>query len=559
VSSGGTAGTFVAVLPLMLRTLAASLVVLVGCSSASEDPAPTLEVTTPARGTFASGDTVMVTGRVIDNGPVRLTVAGTEVTPAADGTFSTTITVGEGIAVIETHAIDGAGHDVRDVRAVLAGTLAPTDGASKGEVGARAGVTALRAVGGAIATSVKGINFDAAAKSANPIYNNDGCLGAVVNITSVTVGNIGVGLVPKTGILATDVTIENIVVKASAKWRVACFGSTATVTLKASKAKIHGDLAARVASGKIATSLPGASVSFEGFSFDIGGVPSQLESLVKGKVSDYVEGMLAGQIKSKVPPIADKAIAGLVAQPVNTSLLNRNMKITMAPSNVKITNEELFVSLDTTVLVTGGEGGTFLTTAPTLATTTMEVPKGIGVALDDDIINQLFAGLWSADALEPTIAVDSIPALGALLDDNARVMSITMSLPPTVSTETGELVLSIGDMMINVLDENGADVHQIAVSLKTTIAAEPSQAGKILLTVGAPTVYAQVLLNSEAVEEPLTGEHVEAIVTGAWGLVGSKADDALSKIPMPTIAGIQLGAPTVEAANGFVVADIPVM
>lgn len=544
----------------MLRTLAASLVVMIGCSSAgSEDPAPTLEVTTPARGTFASGDTVTVTGRVIDNGPVRLTVAGTEVTPAADGTFSTTIQVGEGIEVIETHVTDGAGHEVRDVRAVLAGTLAPTDGTAKGELAARAGVTALRAVGGAISTSVKAIDFQAAAMSANPIYNNDGCLGAVINITSVQRGNITVGLAPKTGILSTDVTIENIVVKASAKWRVACLGSTATITMRASKAKIQGDLAARVATGKLSTSLPATSVTFEGFSFDVGGVPSQLESLVKGKVSDYVEGMLAGQIKSKVPPIADKAIAGLIAQPVSTSLLNKNMTITVAPSNVKITNEELFVSLSTTVLVAGGEGGTFLTTSPTLATTSMEVPKGLGVALDDDIVNQLFAGLWSADALEPTIAVDSIPALGALLDDNARVLSISMSLPPTVSTDTGELVLSIGDMIINVRDENGADVHQIAVSLKTTLSAEPTQTGKILLTVGAPTVYAQVLLNSDAVEDPLTDEHVEALVTGAWGLVGSKADDALGKLPMPTIAGIQLGAPTVQAANGFVVADIPVM
>ena len=37
-----------------------------------------------------------------------------------------------------------------------------------------------------------------------------------------------------------------------------------------------------------------------------------------------------------------------------------------------------------------------------------------------------------------------------------------------------------------------------------------------------------------------------------------KADDALSKLPMPTIAGVKLGAPTVEAGDGFLLADIPV-
>jgi hypothetical protein len=395
--------------------------------------------------------------------------------------------------------------------------------------------------------------------AANPIYNDGGCLGAVVNITSVSVGNIGVGLVPKTGLLATDVTIDNIVVKASAKWRVACLGSTATITLKATKAKIHGDLGARVASGKLATSLPATSVTFEGFSFDIGGVPSQLESLVKGKVSDYVEGMLAGQIKSKVPPIADKAIAGLVAKPVTTSLLGKDTTITVAPSTVKITPEELTVGLATTVRVAGGEGGTFLTTDVDFASASMAAPHGLGVALDDDIVNQLFAGLWSADTYDQSVAIDSIPALGALLDDDARTMSIALSLPPTVSTDTGELVLAIGDLMVTMKDETGADVQSVAISLTTTLSAEPSQAGHVLLTVGTPTVHAQVLGNSAAVEKPLTDEQVEALITGVWGLVGSKADDALGKLPMPTIAGIQLGAPTIEAAAGFVVADIPVM
>lgn len=78
----------------------------------------------------------------------------------------------------------------------------------------------------------------------------------------------------------------------------------------------------------------------------------------------------------------------------------------------------------------------------------------------------------------------------------------------------------------------------------------------MLLTVGAPEVFAQVLAQGEAVEEPLTDEQVEALVTGVWGVVGVKADDALAKLPMPTIGGVTLGAPTVTAVDGFVLADI---
>ncbi len=545
----------------MMRAIAASLLfVVVGCSSGEgDDPAPILEITSPARGTLAEGETVTVTGRVTDNGAVKVTVAGTEVATAKDGTFSATVPVGNGIEIIETHAIDSSGQDVRDVRAVLAGKLAPSDGTAVGTVGARAGVTALRAIGGAVATQANNIDFNAVALAMNPVYDNSGCLGAKINITSVALGDMTVGLAPKTNALSTDVVIPNITVKMSASFKVACLGGSTTITLKASKAKIHGDLGLRIASDKLLTSLPTASIDFEGFSLDIGGVPGAIEGLLNGQARGAVEKLLTNQIKSKVPPMADKALAGLVAKPVSTSLLGHDMTISVAPSSVSLTSTELFVGLATKLRVVGGEGGTFMTTDTKLTAQTMASTLGLGVALDDDIINQLFAGLWAADALDQSITIDSIPVLGALLDDNARTLEIKLALPPTVSTDTGELVLALGDMMITVRDEAGTEVQSMSVSLSATLAAEPSQSGKVLLTVGTPKVYAQVLANSEVVEKPLTDEQVEALVTAAWGLVGVKADDALSKLPMPTIVGIKLGAPSIEATTGFVLAAIPVM
>lgn len=544
----------------MMRAIATSLLCVAACSTAGDDPSdpkPVLEVTSPARGTMANGDTVTVTGRVTDNGTVKVTVAGMETPVGADGSFSATVSVGEGVQIIETHAIDAAGNDVRDVRAVLAGTLAPSDGTKAGTVGAKAGVSALRAIGTAIATQVNAIDFKAAALAMNPVYDNGGCLGAKLNVSDVQLGTITAALKPVASALSADVEIPDIYVKIAANFKVACIGGSTTIHVRSSKAKIHGDLGARVASGAIVTSLPGATVNLEGFSIDIGGVPGAIESLLKGEARKAVEKLLVDQLKSKVPPMADKALAGLIAKPVNTQLLGKNTTITIAPSAVNISATELFVGLDTKIKVAGGEGGSYLTTDMALSAASMS-GQGLGVALDDDIVNQLFAGLWAADAIEPSISIDSIPALGSLLDDNARVMNVSMMLPPTVSTETGELALAVGDLMIDIKDDAGGDVHKIALSVSTTLAAEPSQSGQILLTVGAPKLYAQVLANSDVVEDPLTDEQVEALVGGAWGLIGVMADDALANLPMPTIAGVQLGAPTLEAASGFVLADIPV-
>ncbi len=547
--------------PFAIALLSASAVSAIGCSAddKSNDTPPTLEITSPARGTFADADTVTVTGRAVDvEGPVKVTVGGVEVTTAADGTFTTSVTLAAGVELIETHAIDKAGNDVRDVRAVLSGSLGPTDGTQKGQVGARAGVTALRAVGNAIATTAKGIDYTAAAQALNPVYNNDGCLGAKINITSITLTNVGVALAPKTDILSTDVTIDNLVVKLAANFKVACIGGSTTITVRASKAKIHGDLGARITGGAIATSLPTASVSFDNFSVDVGGVPGAIEDLLRGQAQSGVERALTSTIKSKVPPIADKALGDLVAKPLNTSLLGHDTSIAITPTQVKITPSELFIAVDSTLKVTGGEGGTYLTTDAALSASTMSASQGLGIALDDDIVNQLFAGLWSADAFDVSVGLDTIPALGALLDDNARTVDLKLSLPPTASTDTGDLVLAVGDLIVTVRDEAGAEVQSVALSITTTIAAEPSQSGKILLTVGAPTVYATVLANSDVVEEPLTDEQVEALVTAVWGLIGVKADDALSKLPMPTIAGVTLGAPTISTSTGFVLADMSV-
>jgi len=410
-----------------------------------------------------------------------------------------------------------------------------------------------------VAGTANTLDLNAAAMAMNPVYDNGGCLGAKINITQVSLGNLGVGLVPGAGLLATDVTVPDVYVRMSANFKVACIGGSTTITVRASRAQIHGDLGLAVNGGRITTSLPAAAVNLEGFSIDIGGVPGAIESLLKGQARDAVEKLLVNQIKAQVPPMADNALAGLIARPVTTSLMGHDTTITVAPSSISITPAELFVGVSTSVRVTGGEGGSFMTTNAPLSAATMGSTQGLGIAVDDDIANQLFAGLWAADALDQTISLDAIPALGALLDDDAASLGLELSLPPTVSTDSGELVLAIGDALLSVKDSSGAEIQSIALSLSTSLEASPTQAGKVMFTVGTPTLYAQVLSSSAAVDDPLTDEQLEGIIGGAWGLIGVKLDDTLGNMPMPSIAGIQLGAPSVRATTGFVLADIPVM
>lgn len=81
--------------------------------------APTLSVELPLDGQVIQAETTTVAGQVTDPYFARLTVAGTEVVPDAEGRFSTTVPVGPGLTSISIVATNGAGLSTTASRRVL--------------------------------------------------------------------------------------------------------------------------------------------------------------------------------------------------------------------------------------------------------------------------------------------------------------------------------------------------------------------------------------------------------------------------------------------------------
>lgn len=538
----------------MMRAIATSLVLAAACAGADDaanDTPPTLEITSPARGTLAEGGRVTVTGRATDNGAVRVTVNGVEAQVGSDGAFSAELDVAPGLALLETHAIDGSGNDVRDVRAVLAGTLTPTDGSSPAPIAAAVGPAGLLSIGNALGTAASGIDFTAAATAMNPVYDNGGCLGATVNITSVSVGNIDVDLAPTAGAIDTNVVLSDVTVRLRASFKVACIGGSTNITVRTTAARIRDDLGVALAGGAIRTALPSPTVQLDGFSVDVGGVPGAIESLLKDEARKGAEKALVNAIKTRVPPMADQQLAALIGRPLDTALLGHAVSIRVAPSKVEISNAGLFVATDTSFAIEGGEGGMFAATPMPAA-----APDSANLSLlvADDAANQLFAGLWAAGVFQLDASIDDFGPVAALLDDDVRTLSVQLSLPPAVDAG-GAFELAIGDLIITGKDAGGAEVQKFAMSLRTTLAASANGSGGVTLATTTPTVYAQVLAQSDAVEDPLDDARIEGIVTGVWGLVDQQINDALGTLPMPAMAGMTVDAPAVSGRDGYVIVD----
>ncbi|MDX2086457.1 MAG: Ig-like domain-containing protein [Kofleriaceae bacterium] len=540
-----------------MRTTLFSAMLLgaIGCASTEPtDAPPTLEITSPDRGTVSEGEEVTVTGKVADDLPgVRVKINDTEVTPNADGTFSAKVAIRSGISILEAKALDSTGHETRDVRAVLGGKLVPSDGTRAVQVGAQLGSDALATIGGAIAANVEAMDLTAATASMNPVYNNTGCLGARLDITNVAVGSVDVALVPQAGSLDVGIEVADVEITLDAPFKVACIGGSTTITVTVAAARIEGDLALAVASGKLLTTLPTAAVTLEGFDVDVGRVPDAIVGLLEGRARAAAIDALEKVIKDKVPPMANAQLAGLLAKPYVGDVLGRPTTISAIPTAASVTPDGVFLAVDTKLVVAGGEDGMYVS-SPSPIAGAMTAGPNLGVAIADDAVNQLFAGLWAASALDQRLELSGAGALGNLLDADTASVGIELKLPPMVSADGDELELVIGDVVITARDAAGTELQQLALSVRSSLFAGVDPHGAIKLTVGEADVHAQVLTQSD--DRILDDKQLEDIVESAWKVVGSQADKALAHLPMPALYGVTATAPSVEGRGGYVVAGL---
>lgn len=506
------------------------------------DVVPTLEVTAPARGAFIERGKLVVQGRATDDGAVKVTVNGVAAT-VRDGAFTATLDAPSGVLVLETHAIDTTGHDVRDVRAALVGPFARSDGSARAAIGAYLGSGTVGALGNALAGSAKALDLNAAAKAINPVYSTGNCLGARVDIADLATGKISVGLIPKQTVIATAVTIEDVVVHLDVHYKVACVGGTTTMTVKIAKAVVLGSLAATIERAAVRTAMPNPVIELEGFDLDIGGLPKPIEFILRKASRPAVELALTKAIESKLPPLADAKLAELFANAPVPLLLGRPLTIDVAPRKIEITPSGVALAADTALVVTGGEGGRYAS-----APSGKPEVKADGMWVAADTVNQLLAGLWAARAFEQTFQRSAVGPMAMLLDSRVATIQVSLALPPTVRAD-GTLELAVGDLTLTTRDAGDAELQRFAVSVTSALTTKP---GGLALTTGEPAVFAQVLAQDPALGRPLDGPAVEGLVKGAWSLVAGMIDDALSHVPIPGLAGASLEIRSVTARAGTI-------
>lgn len=549
----------------MTRTRSAALVIglLSGCTGTITreglDPddhlPPTVEVQTPERGAVSGDGVVTVTGRASDaeSAVVQVTVNGAVATLADDGSFQASITLENGITLLETVATDGGGNTASDARAILSGTLADQGTPIADAIAAFVSPQAMTGLADLVNSYVSGVDLEALARSYNPVVDTgDSCNDYKAYVDTVSRGPIEVSANAAAGGMQGQVTIHDLVIHGHINFRAVCIGGSANFTVTADAYDAAALIAPELADGDLSIALEGVTSSFRGFNVDVSGIPGFIEDRFEDDVRDKVANILRDKIQSIVPPLATQFLDGFVSKTYEVSLLGQAVQFSFWPSAMSWTEAGGSLVLDSASGIAGVEGR-FLSTPSQRPSDADMASNGLRIALADDVFNQLLAAVWSSGALEDTLLPGDSDGLSGALGAEVDSANITMMLPPVTSfdTTTGTARLTLGDLVVDAFSVDGGTLAKFAVSAQIDLAVTTGASGMVQVVTGHPRILAQVLEQSSSLLTPLDSSKVAAIAELAIKQLSLKADDLLGDIPVPGLPNATIASPTFQPVSGY--------
>jgi|GEM_PF-2623618 len=478
----------------MLRTLSTSLVLcfIMGCGNKdgngngngnqNEVPIPpTIVLDSPTAGTFVNTSTVTVSGQVIEgSSPVTtLEYNGEKLDFDANGNFSTTISVEDGINLIELLATDrneeqgveGIGFHGGDVR-------------EPGQLLESAGMLFL----GQNVLDDDDPEPDDLAGIAELLLSGDTLAGSLVGTTlqsdyftftpeSIEYSRVEVEISPSgdsiwLGVTLYDLWMDYTIVGDTWYWWAEHEGSAWADTVT-----VWSELEAGSANGGIWVEADNTDVEMENFGLTVEYIPDALEGYLASWTEGTVEETVSETIEEEITELLDEYLSVFEMQfePLDDVILDLALEeIEVYSGGLNITfNVATYSAAPLTDLPQGAGSLSTDGEAPTWPPANVE---SIALTVDDDMINQaIFAG-WAVRLREGLVMegddVASLP-IPAPLGPFARVEA-TVALPPVLTDPVDNETLSgigLGELDL-VMERQDGEVNRLNVGILAGVSIE---------------------------------------------------------------------------------------
>jgi hypothetical protein len=254
-----------------------------------------------------------------------------------------------------------------------------------------------------------------------------------------------------------------------------------------------------------------------------------------------------------VPPQANAFLAGFLADSYTAYMFGQLVDIAIWPSAMNWTAAGGSIVLDVNSTVEGTSGASYLSTPQSLPSDADMASSGIRIAMADDVLNQVLAGVWASKAWEDALLPADGDALSAAFAGDVQSATVSMMLPPVASfdTTTGTARLMLGDVEVEVFDPNATSLAKFVLSAQIDLAVQTREDGTVKLVTQTPHIAAQILSQSDQLVVPLDEQKVAAIAELAIKQLTVKADEFLDNMPVPGLSGASIMSPTFQPASGY--------
>jgi len=512
---------------------------------------PVLRVTSPARGLIQDhAGQVMVSGTAQPNAsgdPVeQVLVNDVQATLAEDGTFRALIDVGSGATLIETVARDANGTAATDTRAVQAGPLRPVGTNVTSAVTAALSADSFAKISAAAGPFIKSLNMGALLAPLQPMVhlgdeNGEDCAFARAYVDDVKLGSVAIALAPVQGGLAFHAEIDQLAIPGHARYAVLCVTGSNTFRITADKIVVAGTLTMTPnGMAGFTTKLGSPLVSVTNFHLAASGLPGDI--LGQLDLDTAIQFIISKGAELAMNPLMNQAL-GALAGPEQLDVLGKQLDLQVAPSAVSFDPTGGLVAMNMKVALAGSEASPgFLFTdngAPS-----MDPGHGFQLGVADDLANELLAEAQAAGLLELTM-----PQAGGTFD----AVQVHMTLPPMISADAagGELRLVLGDM-VATFTAHGKPVARAAINAKVDLEVSPLPSGtSVAVQLGTPDLHVDLL--DDTANTTGLDDHALAKATAAMlGAQLAAVEKLLGAIPLPAVAGLQVGDLSIGSDSGYV-------
>ncbi len=531
---------------------------LPACDRSLEDDAPRdpdppeLVVLSPDRGFISAEQTVTVRGRVRDDisGVETVKVNDVEATVSIDGSFEATVMLPPGVTLLQTVAIDVAGNKVIDTRAAMTGQLAPIDQPVREAMAAYLSDETFALMATITANIVNDMDLGLLAQAANPVFKNGGCLGATIDIDTINKSAVEFSLVPVGGGLAATFSLIDLDVDMDADFKVACIGGSSGLYLNADKFTLTGMLSIKIENGEMVIDMVNTSGTFEGFSLDVGVIPSSVVEFFVNDIDDKIAETIAEQVDVLVPQMAGEFLDKLTGDAFELEVSDKTLSVSVTPTIAEFSPMGGTIALDSDIRIKDAFGPGYIFTPSPMPT--ISALQGAGqafrFAMADDAINQILASMHASGMLELGFDVGGTGGKGFV-----DRIDVHMLLPPVfrADLEGGSVEIVVGDMLVDFI-KNDLVITRAAISGRLQLHVAIME-GRLALQTSAPELWVDLVDDGVSGTNPLSHPEVEALASIGIARMASILDGILAGLPIPTFAGTSFGDTTFEPSAGYMV------